>query len=146
MWVDTLTLRDVRNIRALEVELCPGLNVFVGENAQGKTTLLEAVGLIARGRSFRSADSRSMIRRGMAGLRASATARNGGEPAELAVELDDAGRRLHLNGRPVTPREYRGRLEVAVYSSDRLRLVHGGMRERRNYLDRGAAALWPSYQ
>jgi DNA replication and repair protein RecF len=145
MWVETLRLRDVRNIRALEVQLSPGLNVFVGENAQGKTTLLEAVGLIARGRSFRAADSRAMIRRGRDGLRAVATARNGSGPAELAVELDAAGRRFHVNGRPVPPREYRGRLEVAVYSSERLRLIHGGMRERRSYLDRGAAALWPSY-
>src|SRR5688572_16460092 len=103
MWVETLKLTDVRNIRSLEVELSPGLNVFVGANAQGKTTLLEAVGLIARGRSFRSADSRSMIRRGTSGLRAVARARSGAEPAELAVELDGAGRRFHLNGRPVTP-------------------------------------------
>jgi len=145
MWVETLRLRDVRNIRELELQLSPGLNVFVGENAQGKTTLLEAVGLIARGRSFRAADSRTMIRRGESGLRAAATAREGAEPAELTVELDAAGRRFQLNGRAVPPREYRGRLEVAVYSSDRLRLVHGGMRERRAYLDRGASALWPSY-
>jgi DNA replication and repair protein RecF len=145
MWVESLRLRDVRNIREVELQLSPGLNVFVGENAQGKTTLLEAVGLIARGRSFRAADNRVMIRRGERALRASATAREGAEPAELAVELDAAGRRYELNGRAVPPREYRGRLEVAVYSSDRLRLVHGGMRERRAYLDRGASALWPSY-
>lgn len=145
MWVETLRLQDVRNIRTLEVQLSPGLNVFVGENAQGKTTLLEAVGLIARGRSFRASDSHVMIRRGTPGLRAAATSCNSSGPAELAVELDAAGRRFELNGRTVTQREYRGRLEVAVYSSERLRLVHGGMRERRNHLDRGAAALWPSY-
>lgn len=145
MWVETLTLRDVRNIRALEVELSPGLNVFVGANAQGKTTLLEAVGLIARGRSFRNADSSALIRRGAPGLRAAATARDAGDGAELSVELDSDGRRFHVNGRGVTAREYRGRLEVAVYSSERLRLVQGGMRDRRGYLDRGASALRPAY-
>lgn len=145
MWVETLRLRDVRNIRELELELSPGLNVFVGENAQGKTSLLEAVGLLARGRSFRSADSRAMIRRGTSGLLAAASARAAEARAELAIELDGDGRRFHVNGRKVTPREYRGRLEVAVYSSERLRLVQGGMRDRRSHLDRGAAALWPSY-
>lgn len=93
MWVETLQLRDVRNIRALELELSPGLNVFVGENAQGKTSLLEAVGLLARGRSFRSADSRAMIRRGTSGLRAAASARDAEARAELAIELDGDGRR-----------------------------------------------------
>jgi DNA replication and repair protein RecF len=145
MWVEALRLRDVRNIRELEVELSPGLNVFVGENAQGKTSLLEAVGLIARGRSFRSGDSRAMIRRGTPGLSAMARARDAAGQAELGVELDAAGRRFQLNGRTVPPREYRGRLEVVVYSSARLRLVQGAMRERRSHLDRGAAALWPSY-
>lgn len=56
--METLGPRDVRNIRSLDVELGPGPNVFVGENARGKTTLLEAVGLIARGRSFRRGEVR----------------------------------------------------------------------------------------
>lgn len=146
MWVERLALQDVRNIRTLEIELSPGINVFCGDNAQGKTSLLEAVGLIARGRSFRSEDSRSMIRRGAPGLQAAATARGSGHETALLVELNGSGRRFHLNGRPVPPREYRGRLEVAVYSSERLRVAQGPMRERRAYLDRGAAALWPSYQ
>jgi DNA replication and repair protein RecF len=46
----------------------------------------------------------------------------------------------------VTPREYHGRLEVVVYSTDRLRVVRGTMRDRRQYLDRQAAAIWPQYR
>lgn len=145
MWVETLRLQDVRNIRALDLELGPGLNVFVGSNAQGKTSLLEAVGLIARGRSFRSDDSRGMIRRGAAGLRAGAVARADERRTELSVELTEKARQFQLNGKPVPPRDYRGRLEVAVYSGERLRVVRGSMRDRRSFLDRGAAALWPAY-
>ncbi len=146
MWVESLSLRDVRNIRAIEITLSPGLNVFVGENAQGKTSLLEAVGLIARGRSFRSDDAQAMIRRGASGLRAAARTRHAQQQSELAVEIGAAGRQFQVDGRAVAPREYRGRLEVAVYSSARLRLIQGSMKERRAFLDRGAAALWPSYQ
>src|SRR5262249_13577689 len=61
-------------------------------------------------------------------------------------ELGDAGRLLRVDGRAVPPREYHGRLEVVVYSTDRLRVIHGAMRERRLYLDRGASALWPAYR
>jgi DNA replication and repair protein RecF len=87
-----------------------------------------------------------MVRQGADGLRAAARTRNGQGQSELAVEIGPAGRQFQLDGRPVAPREYRGRLEVAVYSSARLKLVQGSMRERRAFLDRGAAALWPSYQ
>src|SRR5262245_24838426 len=134
MWVESLSLRDVRNIRAIEIPLSPGLNVFVGDNAQGKTSVLEAVGLIARGRSFRSDDAQAMIRRGASGLRAAARTRCAQlRDAELAVEISPAGRQFHVDGRAVPPREYRGRLEVAVYSSARLRLIQGSMKERRAF-------------
>jgi DNA replication and repair protein RecF len=51
-----------------------------------------------------------------------------------------------VDGREVAPREYHGRLEVVVYSTDRLRVVRGAMRDRRMFLDRSAAALWPAYR
>jgi len=139
-------VRDLRNIREAKLELGPGLNVFVGKNGQGKTSLLEAVGLVARGRSFRTDDPTSVIRRGAASLLAAAAAAQDDREAELEVELEPGRRAFRVNGREVRPGEYHGRLDVVVYSSDRLRLVSGTMRERRQFLDRQAAALWPSYR
>jgi DNA replication and repair protein RecF len=145
VWLETLALRDFRNIRAAAVELHGGLNVFHGKNAQGKTSLLEAVGLLARGRSFRTEDAPSMIRRGAASLLAGA--RVGDPPAgRLEVEIAPGRRTFRIDGRDVAPREYQGRLEVVVYSTDRLRAVRGTMRDRRQFLDRSAAAQWPSYR
>jgi DNA replication and repair protein RecF len=146
MWLASLALRDVRNIEHLELPLEPRLNVFVGPNAQGKTTLLESVGLLARGRSFRTDDVRSMIRRGADTLIARGEAWRAGRRQQLEIEVGAGPRRLGVDGRDVSPGEYQGRLEVVVYSTDRLRVVRGGMRERRLYLDRGAAALWPAYR
>lgn len=145
VWVRRLRIRDLRNIHDETVDLHPGLNVFFGRNAQGKTSLLEAVGLVARGRSFRTDDAPSLIRRGAGGLVARADA---GEDAAAAleVELQPGRRAFRVDGRDVAPREYHGRLEVVVYSTDRLRVVRGSMRDRRQFLDRQAAALWPSYR
>jgi DNA replication and repair protein RecF len=145
-WVQTLRLRDLRNIREASLELGPGLNVFVGKNGQGKTSLLEAVGLVARGRSFRTDDASSMIRRGAPSLVATAGAAHDDREAELEVELGPGRRAFRVNGREVRPGEYHGRLDVVVYSSERLRVVHGTMRDRRQFLDRQAASLWPSYR
>jgi DNA replication and repair protein RecF len=144
-WVERLDVRDLRNIREASVELHPGLNVFHGRNAQGKTSLLEAVGVVARGRSFRTEDAPSMIRRGAAALLAQASGGEG-RACVLAVELRPGQRIFRVDGRDVPPREYGGRLEVVVYSTDRLRVVRGTMRDRRQFLDRQAGALWPSYR
>jgi DNA replication and repair protein RecF len=143
--VERLTIRDLRNIGEAAVELHPGLNVFHGRNAQGKTSLLEAVGVVARGRSFRTDDGASMIRHGAERLITRASV---GEDraSTLEVELRPARRIFRVDGHDVAPREYGGRLEVVVYSTDRLRVVRGPMRDRRQYLDRQASVLWPSYR
>jgi DNA replication and repair protein RecF len=143
--VQQLRVRDLRNIREARLELGPGLNVFVGRNGQGKTSLLEAVGLVARGRSFRTDDATSVIRRGAGSLVASA-ATHDERSSELEVQLEPGKRAFRINGREVRPAEYHGRLDVVVYSSERLRVVHGTMRDRRQFLDRQAGSLWPSYR
>jgi len=141
-----MEVRDLRNVREASLEFSSGLNVLVGRNAQGKTSLLEAVGLLARGRSFRTEQTETLIRRGAEGLRAQATAVATDRRTCLEVELGPGTRRLLVDGREVTPREYHGRLEVVVYSTDRLRVVRGPMRERRQFLDRSGSALWPGYR
>jgi DNA replication and repair protein RecF len=145
VWVERLRVRDLRNIREASLALGPGLNVFVGRNGQGKTSLLEAVGLVARGRSFRTEDTASMIRRGAPSLLAAAAAQEERSSA-LEVELGPGRRAFRVNGREVRPGEYHGRLDVVVYSSERLRVVYGTMRDRRQFLDRQAGALWPAYR
>jgi DNA replication and repair protein RecF len=146
VWVEEVEIANLRNLRHVRVGLDPGLNVFAGRNAQGKTSLLEAVGLLARGRSFRTDEVRTLIRNGAAGLRARGLARHEGQVTSLEVELSAQGRCLRVDGREVPPRAYQGRLEVIVYSTERLKVIRGPMRERRQYIDRGAAALWPAYR
>ena len=144
--MERLEVVDFRNIREAKLELSPGLNIFVGRNAQGKTSLLEAVGLVARGRSFRTEETRSLIRRGATRLEVRATAHAEDETRALEVHVTDDSRRLYVDGRETTPRSYQGRLDAVVYATDRLRIVHGPMRERRQFLDRSASALWPAYR
>lgn len=146
VWLEELALSDFRSIEEASIPLHPGLNVFQGRNAQGKTSVLEAVGALARGRSFRSEDARGMIRRGAERLRTAGRLGQEGAGRRLEVEISRTERSFRLDGRAVPPGEYAGRLEVVVYSTDRLRVVRGSMRDRRQYLDRQAAALWPSFR
>jgi DNA replication and repair protein RecF len=147
LFLRRLELLDLRNIRQASLALGPGLNVLVGRNAQGKTSILEGVGLVARGRSFRSEQASAAIRRGSETLVARAATTSGdGREVGLELVLSPKSRSFRVDGREVTPREYQGRLEVVVYSTERLKVVRGTMRERRAFLDRGASALWPSYR
>ncbi len=127
------------------MELHPGLNVFHGANAQGKTTVLESVGLLARGRSFRTDETPGLIRRGAVALRARAGVQGEDRETTLEVEVGDGRRAFRVDGHEVRPRDYRGRLEAIVYSTERLHVVRGSMRNRREFLDRAAGALWPAY-
>lgn len=145
-WVSHLEVIDLRNIHRARMQLGRGLNVLVGRNAQGKTSFLEALGVLARTRSFRSDDLAGVVRHGADGLVVRGTAVDERLETRLEVELAAGRRRLRVGGADVAPREYHGRLEAQVYSTERLRVVRGTPRERRQYFDRGAAALWPAYR
>ena len=62
MWLRRLQLENFRNIALLDVELSPGFNFLHGPNGAGKTAILEAIHVLARGRSFRSAQIGELIR------------------------------------------------------------------------------------
>lgn len=64
MTADRIVLRDFRNIESADIALSPGVNVFLGNNAQGKTNLLESLYLFAAGRSHRTSHERDMVRFG----------------------------------------------------------------------------------
>jgi len=146
MWLESLQVADLRRIQHAHVELGPGLNVFTGSNAQGKTSILEAVAVLARGRSFRTDQVQSLIRRGAGALRASGVAISDTRRTALDVEVSGATRRLLVDGCEVTARGYQGRLEAVVYATERLRIVRGTMRDRRQFVDRAAAAQSVSYR
>ena len=64
MYVSSLKLQDFRNIREASLEFSPGINIFYGENAQGKTNVLESIYLAGTTKSHRTSRDREMIRIG----------------------------------------------------------------------------------
>lgn len=130
-------LHDFRLFREVEVELAPGLTVLYGANGQGKTSLLEAIGWIARARSFRGVSDAMLVRAGVdqAILRAEVTT---GERQQLfEAEIRASGRnRMQCNRQVVTrARDLHGLLRVTVFAPDDLALVKAGPADRRDYLD-----------
>jgi DNA replication and repair protein RecF len=147
-----LWLTDFRGHEASEVEVGPGVTVFAGGNAQGKTTVLEAVGWLARMSSFRGAPDSALVRVGAerAIVRAEIVPANRGpdvRPDLIEAEIAAAGRnRVLLNRKPLPrARDLLGSLRVTVFAPDDLRVVKAGPAERRAELDDLLMALSPRY-
>jgi DNA replication and repair protein RecF len=147
-----LWLTDFRGHESSEVEVGPGITVFAGGNAQGKTTVLEAVGWLARMSSFRGAPDAALVRVGCerAIVRAEIVPANRGpdvRPDLIEAEIAVAGRnRVLLNRKPLPrARDLLGTLRVTVFAPDDLRLVKAGPAERRTELDDLLVALSPRY-
>ena len=142
-----LWLTDFRNYTKAELEPPPdGLTVIRGQNGQGKTNLLEAVGWLAGLKSFRGAPREALVRSGAA----SAVIRAEGErdSRRLLVEAETPlnGRdRVLVNRQPLKrSRDLLGAFRVTVFSPEDLELVQGGPAGRRELLDDTLIALEPA--
>ena len=151
MYLKSLSLRSVRNYRRLDLDLSPGMNLFYGENAQGKTNLLEAVCLLASLRSFRGVKASSVIFWGEKDCSISGEAAPSGHGGQkrsrrLQVGLVKGGRKVLIDGkRPTGAGEYLLALKVASFSPDDLFLVKEYPSSRRRFIDRSIFHMQPAY-
>jgi DNA replication and repair protein RecF len=145
--VGRLWLTDFRCLREVDVALAGGLTVLQGANGQGKTSLLEAIGWIARARSFRGVSDAMLVRSGVTEAIVRAEVTTNGRQQLFEAEIKAAGRnRILCNRQPVTrARDLHGLLRVTVFAPDDLTLVKGGPAERRDFLDELLAMLAARY-
>jgi DNA replication and repair protein RecF len=140
-----LRLRDFRNYPRLDVDFSPGFHVLLGDNAQGKTNILEAIYLMATLRSFRGVGGAQMIRHGAKGYFAGGNVVGQGEH-EIKIYWSARERKLALDGQPVKRlTDYLGVLRTVVFCTEDLQLVKGAARSRRRFLDLLLAQTQPGY-
>ena len=146
MKVLELRASGFRNLETLRFSPCGGLNAVTGENAQGKTNLLEAMWLFTGGRSFRGARDQELVRAGAQEARLSLTFFSGGREQRAELTLRGGARQAVLNGVPKRGMaELIGRFCAVVFSPEHLSLVKGGPAERRAFLDSALCQAKPSY-
>ena len=147
MTVDQITLDRFRNYAHGEARFHPGVNVIVGENAQGKTNLLEAVAYLSSASSHRARYDRELIQHGAdhAFLKGSVTSR--GRTMVLEADLRrGARRRLRSNGVKLkTAGELSGILNTVLFCPEDLYLIREGAEARRRFLDSCICQLRPRY-
>lgn len=146
MLVHQVQARDFRNLQDVAVELHPRFNVFAGDNAQGKTSLLEAVYLLVCQRSFRSARNAEMIRFGAQRAQITASFEHSTLQRDVRVTLERNGRKVELDGKPHrSAAAWPAGLTAVLFTPEDLGVPRGSPTERRKLLDRAVATIWPGY-
>ncbi len=145
MKVNSLKISGFRNIDDLFIEPIPGVNVIYGENAQGKTNLLESIWLFTGCKSFRGAKDSELtgFEKDFARVDISFFAKNRDQKSNVTISDK---RRAELNGVKLkTTASLSGEFCAVVFSPEHLSLVKAGPAERRKFIDTALCQLKPKY-
>lgn len=132
-----LTLQNLRNIPLAEFCFSGRQQFFVGQNGQGKTNLLEAVGVVTALRSFRTADTSLLIAQGKReGALAAEFDHEKYGPSRVVITLRSGGKEVTCDGERITRlADFLGRFPTVVFSSQDQQLIRGAPASRRRWLD-----------
>ena len=164
MYLSHLKLHDFRNFKRLDLPLGRGLSLFYGENAQGKTNLLEAIAMLATSNSFHATSDREVISWDapdhIARIVAEVERREDETKVEIVI-IDANGngnglpaapgaperqrKRIKINGTAKKAVDLIGQVTVVLFAPTDLRLVDGSPEDRRRFLDRALCQIRPQY-
>jgi DNA replication and repair protein RecF len=146
MSLERLGIEDFRCIERAELEFHPRCNLISGQNASGKTSLLEAIFFLGRGRSFRTNRSDTLIRAETRQFTLTGRLDATGVSQPIGMRVNSEGIEARFAGRPVSGlAELATRLPVQAIDPEVHRLVDGGPQERRRYLDWGVFHVEPTF-
>ena len=144
MNIKSLKFKSFRNIDELEIELCDRVNVFCGENAQGKTNIIEGVSVLSGEKSFRTSKDRELVRVGEEKAFIEAEFFSQKRDNTISLEIEN-GRKVTLNGLLEEKEVLSDRFFCIVFSPSHLSLVKDGPEKRRKFLDSCICRISPKY-
>lgn len=147
MYCKAISVRNFRNIEEAEISFCEGVNILAGENAQGKTNLLEAIFYPSVGRSFRGAHTPEIIRFGEKTAHIHMEYRDRKRDQTIDIRLSrDKQRQIEKNGLRLDKlSELVGSFRAVLFCPEHLSMIKDGPSERRSYMDIAISSLYPSY-
>ena len=149
MNLNKILLRDFRNYRELELGFDPGVNLIVGDNAQGKTNLLEAVAYLGSGRSFRTQKSAELVRLGadFGDLEGTVFSQEREQTVRWVLFPAARPRQLYRNGvKKKTAADIAGVLQTVLFCPEDLMVLKTGAAARRRLGDHALCQLRPNYE
>ncbi|HOQ88556.1 MAG TPA: DNA replication/repair protein RecF [Candidatus Hydrogenedentes bacterium] len=136
MRLEKIVCEQFRRLSRVAMEPAPGINVLFGGNAQGKTSLLEAVLYAATARSHRALSDRELVQHGAEGFYVSITAAGAAGRVTVDARWWQNQKRFRINGAvPDRLSDLLGRVHVVLFAPDDLELIKGAASARRRFLD-----------
>lgn len=146
MFVHTLTLYNYRNYESCSVTFSKGINVLSGNNAQGKTNLLESLVYLSLTRSHRVSNDKKLIKDGCSFASMECDVYENDKKTDIKAVLHKKGKTLFLHHQPVSrSSDFIGNLNVIFFSPDDLSLFSDSPMERRKLINQEAGKLSRKY-
>lgn len=144
MHLQRIEATSFRNLTG-SVEFSSGLNVVYGANAQGKSSWLEAIYLLATTKSFRTSHPKEAIRHDANEAILRGTVARGNLTKDLQLLITESAKQAFVNGKREAVARYLGNLNAIAFTADEMQIVRGAPESRRRFLDRGIFFTLPSY-
>ena len=138
MSLQKLDIYSLRNIQKSSIEPCPGINLITGKNGSGKSSLLEAIFILGRARSFRATNIKQVIQFEQTELIVSGQSKQqSGHTAHLGIQFNSKGCEIRVNQENSCKSELAYALPVLLIDPKSYLLLDGGPQVRREFLDWG---------
>lgn len=144
MFVKSLRLFNFRNNEDSSLSFSEGLNIFFGNNGQGKTNIVEALGLLSATKSFRTSKTKELIKWGREEASAFAVVQDSIGENELGVTIQRNQKSFFVNGNQVQAVDFVGKLVAITFSPSDIEMIKGGPSERRRFMDRHLIDVYPN--
>ncbi len=146
MHLKYLSLNNFRNYKEQEISFEKEINIIMGNNAQGKTNILEAVYFLALAKSHRTSKEKELIKLGNSFSVVKGTVVRRGNECEQEIVITEQGKKVKINNKLIRKTsEYVGNINVVMFSPEDLNLVKGGPHYRRRFLDMEIGQINPVY-
>ena len=145
MWIKKIKINNFRNYKSQEINLEKNINIFYGENAQGKTNIIEAIFLSSMGKSFREKKDKEMIMLGEEKSNIEIEYEKTDRDGKIKIELGNK-KIVYINGKKIKKlSELLGKINVVIFTPDDINILKGGPQNRRRFLDIMISQLRPNY-
>ena len=145
MYINKIKLQNFRNYNEQEINLNKSINVFYGDNAQGKTNILEAIFLCTFGKSFRTNKEKELIKLGKDNANVIIEYEKKDRDGKISISISDK-KQILVNGIKIKKlSELLGNINIVIFTPDDINILKGGPALRRRFLDMMIGQLKPNY-
>lgn len=144
--LNNLQLTNFRCYRNLKMNFSNKINIFVGDNAVGKTSIVEAIHCLGFAKSHKANNDFQMIKNGESFAVIKANFEKDDKKDEIVISLSDKGKKIQRNNKVYNNiSEYIGYLNVVMFCPEDLNIIKGSPSERRKFLDTNISQIRPDY-